>query len=67
MSPPNNSQQQANQPPKVQPSGRHLAWTEDDIAELAEITDADIADAMQHARDFYPELADFLDAADDDQ
>lgn len=49
----------------VKPSGKAIRWTEADIASLAEITPADIADAKSNARR-YGELNTLLNADEDD-
>lgn len=47
--------------------GRHIDWTEDEIAALAEISDADIERAAVTWRSFAPDKAsDILDAEADE-
>lgn len=49
---------------KVKPSGKHLNWSDEELDELATITDADIADAKRDAAQ-HPDLDALLNADED--
>jgi hypothetical protein len=51
---------------KVRPAGGALDWSDEELDALAEITDADIADARENAAQ-YPTLDALLNAREDDE